>query len=445
MRFHLSQLAFERGDDRRARALMAPLLVHANSGDRIVRGHRLALAFSGEDSIAAVLLREVRDDASVGFYVPVLLAANSVGINRGAYAFAESLSVGTTRGNSAQIVHNLVHFREGDTILARRLETSRQWSARHMSEQRTLASVVYDTKKKVTRRERFLREMDAVIPWATLRALVEPHYTKAGRGRRPLPLETMLRVYFLQQWFNLSDPAAEDMLYDSESMRRFAHVDLGEDTVPDESTILRFRHLLETHALTAQMFDAVRDLLVDRALLVTTGTIVDATLIAAPSSTKNATKTRDPEMRQTRKGKSWYFGMQCHIGTDPHGLVHTLTTTDAAQSDISQLPALVHGMETALHGDKAYYKESDREAYEALGGQYLVNQRGERTPERDALNRERSRVRARGEHPFLVVKVLWGFTKARYRGLYKNTVRALAAFALANLYQVRYKLMVSGT
>ena len=220
-----------------------------------------------------------------------------------------------------------------------------------MSEQRTLASVVHDLKKKVTRRERFLREMDAVIPWVTLRALVVPHYTKAGRGRRPLPLDTMLRVYFLQQWFNLSDPAAEDMLYDSESMRRFARVDLGEDTVPDESTILRFRHLLEAHSLTAQMFDAVRDLLVDRDLLVTTGTIVDATLIAAPSSTKDATKTRDPEMRQTRKGKSWYFGMKCHIGTDPHGLVHTLTTTDAAQADITQLPALVHGMEESLHGD----------------------------------------------------------------------------------------------
>jgi IS5 family transposase len=255
----------------------------------------------------------------------------------------------------------------------------------------------------------------------------------------------MLRVYCLQQWFNLSDPQAEDMLYDSESMRRFARVELGEDPIPDESTILRFRHLLEKHQLTAQLFDAVRDLLYDRDLLVTTGTIVDATLIAAPSSTKNKTKTRDPEMRQTRKGKSWYFGMKVHIGTDPQGLVHTLTTTDAAQSDISQLPDLVHGFETSLHGDKAYWKESDREAYEALGGQYLVNQRGERTPERDALNRERSRIRARGEHPFHVVKRLWGFTLVRYRGLYKNTVRALAAFAFANLYRMRHRLMAQGT
>ena len=314
-----------------------------------------------------------------------------------------------------------------------------------MSEQRTLASVAYDTKRKVTRRERFLQEMDRAIPWTTLRALVEPHYTKPGRGRRPMPLEMMLRIYFLQQWFDLSDPQAEDMLYDSESMRRFARVELGEDTVPDESTILRFRHLLEAHQLTAQMFAAVRDLLSDRDLLVTTGTIVDATLIAAPSSTKNATKSRDPEMRQTRKGKSWHFGMKCHIGTDPQGFVHTLTTTDAAQSDIGQLPALVHGFEETLHGDKAYWKESDREAYEALGGQYLINQRGERTPERDALNRERSRIRARGEHPFHVVKVLWGFTKVRYRGLYKNTVRALAAFALANLFRARKQLLAVGT
>jgi IS5 family transposase len=220
---------------------------------------------------------------------------------------------------------------------------------------------------------------------------VAPHYTKPGRGRRPMPLETMLRIYFLQQWFGLSDPQAENMLYDSESIRRFARVELGEDTVPDESTILRFRHLLETHQLTAQMFAAVRDLLSDHDLLVTTGTMVDATLIAAPSSTKNATKTRDPEMRQTRKGRSWHFGMKCYMGTYPQGFVHTLTTTDAAHSDLSQLPALVHGLEETRHGDKAYWKEADREAYEALGGQDLIHRRGERTPERDALNRERSR------------------------------------------------------
>ena len=203
--------------------------------------------------------------------------------------------------------------------------------------------MAYDTKGKVTRRERFLREMDAVIPWARLLALVAPHYAVAGRGRRPLPLETMLRVYFLQQWFDLSDPQAEDMLYDSESMRRFARVELGDDTVPDESTILRFRHLLEQHQLTAQMFAAIRELLEEKRLLLKAGTIVDATIIAAPSSTKNATGTRDPEMKQTRKGNQWYVGMKLHVGTDTRGIVHSLVTTDAAQADITQLPALVHG------------------------------------------------------------------------------------------------------
>lgn len=314
-----------------------------------------------------------------------------------------------------------------------------------MSEQRTLASVAYDTKGKVTRRERFLREMDGVIPWATLVALVTPHYAVAGRGRRPLPLETMLRVYFLQQWFDLSDPQAEDMLYDSESMRRFARVELGEDTVPDESTILRFRHLLEQHQLTAQMFDAVKTLLTDKRLLLKAGTIVDATILAAPSSTKNATKTRDPEMKQTRKGQQWYFGMKVHVGTDTRGVVHSLTTTDAAQADITQLPHLVHGEESTLFGDKAYYKAEDKRHWEAGGGRYRVNTSGKRTPRTDAHNATRSKIRARGEHAFHVVKRLWGFAKVRYRGLAKNTTRAFAAFMLANVYLVRKRLAPQGT
>src|SRR6266849_3957472 len=175
-----------------------------------------------------------------------------------------------------------------------------------MGNQRTFASLAWNHKGKVTRRERFLAEMDAVIPWARLIAVIEPHYPKAGAGRQPLGLEKMLRIYFLQQWFNLSDPQAEDAIYDSESMRRFAGVELGDDVVPDETTILRFRHLLEQHRLTEAMFAAVRGLLEDRRLLVKSGTIVDATIIAAPSSTKNATQTRDPEMKQTRKGKNWY-------------------------------------------------------------------------------------------------------------------------------------------
>ena len=314
-----------------------------------------------------------------------------------------------------------------------------------MSEQRTLASIAYDTKGKVTRRERFLAEMDAVIPWARLLALVAPHYATPGRGRRPLPLETMLRVYFLQQWFDLSDPQAEDMLYDSESMRRFARVELGEDPVPDESTILRFRHLLEAHQLTAQMFAEVRALLEEKRLLLKAGTIVDATILAAPSSTKNATGTRDPEMHQTRKGKQWYFGMKVHVGTDTQGLVHTVTTTDAAQADITQLPDLLHGEETTLYGDKAYYKADHKEHWEASGGKYRVNKSGKRTPKWDKINAARSRVRARGEHIFRVVKCQWGFTKVRYRGLMKNTTRILATFALANLYQVRHRLLPQGT
>lgn len=314
-----------------------------------------------------------------------------------------------------------------------------------MSEQRTLASVAYDTKGKVTRRDRFLREMDAVIPWTRLLALIEPHYTKPGRGRRPLPLETMLRVYFLQQWFDLSDPQAEDMLYDSEAMRRFARVELGEDTVPDESTILRFRHLLEAHQLTAAMFEAVKQLLEEKRLMLKAGTIVDATIISAPSSTKNATQTRDPEMKQTRKSNQWHFGMKLHVGTDRRGLVHSLTTTDAAQHDITQLPHLVHGQESTLWGDKAYYKYDDKLHWEAGGGRYRVNQNGRRSRAVDAINRTRSRIRARVEHVFHVVKRLWGFTMVRYRGLHKNTTRAFAIVALANLYLVRHRLRPEST
>jgi IS5 family transposase len=314
-----------------------------------------------------------------------------------------------------------------------------------MSEQRTLMSVVYDSKRKVTRRERFLHEMEAVIPWTRLEALIAPHYPTAGRGRRPLPLSTMLRVYFLQQWFDLSDPQAEDMLYDSESMRRFARVELGEDTVPDESTILRFRHLLERHQLTAQIFDAVKALLEEQRLLLKAGTIVDATIIGAPSSTKNATQTRDPEMKQTRKGNQWYFGMKLHIGTDRRGLVHSLTTTDAAAADITQLPHLLHGEETTLHGDKAYYKADDKLHWELSGGRYLVNKSGRRTRHWDAINATRSRTRARVEHAFHVIKRLWGFAKVRYRGLAKNTVRAYAACALANLYLMRHRVVRPGT
>jgi transposase, IS5 family len=197
-----------------------------------------------------------------------------------------------------------------------------------MGGQRTFASVAWSAKGKIARRERFLAEMDAVIPWPRLLRLIEPHSPKAGNGRQPVGLEKMLRIYFLQQWFNLSDPQAEDAIYDSESMRRFARVELGDEVVPDETTILRFRHLLEQHQLTGAIFEAIGGWLEARGLLLRSGTIVDATIIAAPSSTKNATATRDPEMKQTRKGRNWHFGMKLHIGTDQRGIVHTIRGAD---------------------------------------------------------------------------------------------------------------------
>jgi len=318
-----------------------------------------------------------------------------------------------------------------------------------MGEQRTFAGEAWTAKKKVTKREQFLAEMNAVIPWGQLAALISPHYPQAtGRGRPPMPLQRMLRIYFLQHWFNLSDPGAEEALYDSEAMRRFVGIELGEDAFPDETTILHFRHLLEQHQLTEAMFALVRDLLDTQGLLMKQGTIVDATIIHAPSSTKNATKTRDPEMQQTRKGNTWYFGMKVHIGTDLQGHVHTLTATPANVADVTVMPELLHGEEDALYGDRGYWREADREDAEAHGVKYRVNRRGtKKHPVREkwnAINRARSRIRAHVEHPFLVVKRLWGFSKVRYRGIAKNLARAYAAFALANLYLERYRLGARG-
>ena len=304
--------------------------------------------------------------------------------------------------------------------------------------------MAWQTKGKVTRRERFLAEMDAVIPWVRLIALIEPHYPRAGGGRQPLGLEKMLRIYFLQQWFNLSDPQAEDAIYDSESMRRFARVELGDEVVPDESTILRFRHLLERHGLTQAIFDSITGLLEERRLLLRSGTIVDATIIAAPSSTKNASATRDPEMKQTRKGKNWHFGMKLHIGADKRGIVHTVRATNAAVADITQLPDLLHGQEREVFGDQAYWKEDDRAFLESWGVRYRINRRPSRRPLSKRwrmINRARSRTRARGEHAFRIVKQLWGFAKVRYRGMAKNLARAQTMFALANLYQFRRELL----
>lgn len=311
--------------------------------------------------------------------------------------------------------------------------------------QTTFASAAWANKGKITRRERFLAEMDAIIPWKQLVRRIRPHYPRAGQGRQPHPLETMLRIHCLQHFFNLSDPAAEEALYDSESMRRFVGLELGEDTIPDESTILRFRHLLERHGLAAKLFKIVGKHLEDKGLVVKSGTIVDATIIAAPPSTKNQAKARDPEMRQGRKGKEWHFGMKLHVGTDTRGTVHSVTATHAGASDIKQLPDLLHGEEKALFGDQAYWSEFHRLCAAESGVRYRVNRKanpGKKLTEYQKwVNRTRSRCRARGEHPFRIIKQQWGFTKVRYRGLAKNLARAQVAFALANLYALRRKLM----
>lgn len=315
--------------------------------------------------------------------------------------------------------------------------------------QTTFASLAWNNKGRMTRRERFLAEMNAVVPWQRLLGLVAPHYPKGTGGRPPMPMERMLRIYCMQQWFNLSDPQAEDALYDMESMRRFAGIELAEDAIPDETTILNFRHLLEKHQLTEQIFAEVRQLLEEKKLLLKTGTIVDATIISAPTSTKNASQERDPEMRQGKKNKrEWSFGMKVHVGTSKQGLVHSLVTGPANEADITKLDGLMHGSEDELYGDQAYWSEDHRQHCKHAGIRYRVNRRPPPshplTDYQRTINRARSRRRARGEHAFHVVKRLWGFAKVRYRGLAKNTARAFALFALANLYLVRRRLLPRG-
>ena len=306
-------------------------------------------------------------------------------------------------------------------------------------------------KKKVTRRARFLQEMDSVTPWTLLESLIEPHYPKAGNGRRPMPLSAMplwamLRIYFMQQWFALSDPGMEDALYDSSAMQHFAGLQLGRDAIPDETTILHFRHLLEKHGLTQQLFDAVRDLLQDKGILVKSGTITDATIIHAPSSTKNRDRARDGEMSSTKKGNTWHFGMKAHVGADSKsGLVHTLETSTASVHDSQKAEALLHGEEKELYGDKAYADETRREVYRSKGVKWRVclkAKRGRALSERELRwNKSRNRIRARVEHAFGVVKHQWGYRKVRYRGLYKNTCQLLSLFLLCNLYRARCSLM----
>jgi IS5 family transposase len=313
----------------------------------------------------------------------------------------------------------------------------------------TFASLAYENKKKQTRREKFLEEMGKVIPWEELLKLIKGHYPKAGNGRQPMPLEMMLRIYFMQQWYGLSDPTMEDELYDSESMRRFAGIDLEVDAVPDETTILHFRHLLERHNLTRQIFEKTKQYLSEKGLLLREGTIVDATIISAPSSTKNRDNTRDKEMKQTKKSNQWYFGMKAHVGTDTgRGLAHSVVVTDAAVHDSQVMDELLHGEEQVVYGDRAYSSEKKKKEYEARGIKWCVNRKACRhyqlTPEDVEYNHTQSQTRAKGEHAFLVVKHLWRYQKARYKGLFKNAAQVFSLFALANLYLVRHELRMVG-
>lgn len=308
----------------------------------------------------------------------------------------------------------------------------------------TFASLAYENKKKKTRREKFLDEMDQVIPWKELIPVIQSHYPKAGNGRQPMPIESMLRIYFMQQWYGLSDPAMEDALYDIESMRRFADIDIAADVVPDETTILNFRHLLEKHNLTQKLFEKVNKYLSNKGLLLREGTIVDATIVNAPSSTKNRERARDPEMRSTRKGNQYYFGMKAHVGSDTRGLVHNVVVTDAAVHDSQVMDKLLNGKELVVYGDSAYSSKNKKLEYEAKGIEWHVNSKGCRWRHLDIdeveTNHRQSQVRARVEHAFLVVKHLWRYQKVRYKGLYKNAVQIFSLFALSNLYLVRQQL-----
>jgi len=303
-------------------------------------------------------------------------------------------------------------------------------------------------KKKVTRREMFLTEMDAVVPWTRLLSLIEPLYPKVGPkgGRPPMPLEMMLRIYFLQSWYALSDPLAEESLYDSDAMRRFAGIELGDDRIPDETTILNFRHLLEKHQLTEKLFAEVNAYLADKGITLRSGTLVDATIIDAPSSTKNQAKARDPEMSSTKKGNDWYFGMKAHVGVDADsGIVHSLETTTAKTHDSQVWDELLHGKETSVWADKGYVHAGREATFTKNDGAFWGVMRkapkGGELDELDAqINRIIAKVRAKVEHPFRILKRQFGHVKTRYRGLAKNRAHLFTLFALGNLFLMRRRL-----
>lgn len=314
-----------------------------------------------------------------------------------------------------------------------------------MTHQTSFSQAEFADKKKITRREKFLERMEGIIPWADLLALIEPFYPKGERGRPPIGLERMLRVYFLQQWYGLADEAIEDAIYDSQAMRGFARIDLAADGVPDATTLLKFRRLLETNNLCKGLFNAINADLAARGLMMREGTLVDATLLAAPPSTKNQAKQRDPEMHQTRKGNQWYFGMKAHIGADRDSkLVHTVIVTAANVADITKTAELLHGQERQVHADAGYTGVEKREEIMALNrliDWQIAGKRGqikklEEGPEKEALKaveKAKASVRAFVEHPFHIIKNLFGHRKVRYRGLIKNGHQLHTLFGLANL------------
>jgi IS5 family transposase len=300
--------------------------------------------------------------------------------------------------------------------------------------------------RRPTRREEFLAKMESIVPWAELCEVIEPHYPKAGNGRPPIGLERMLRMYFVQHWFNLADEACEEALLDSTALRVFVGIDLGRERVPDGTTLLKFRRRLEDNKLGEALFAKVGELLQAQGLKVGTGTIVDATIIGAPSSTKNEDKARDPEMHQTRKGQQWYFGMKMHIGVDSQtGLAHSAVITAANVHDKHPVPQLLHGNEQRVYGDSAYASQKELIASKAPKAKDFTNRRTRKAggvidEVKRAKNRNKSKIRARVEHVFAVVKRLWGFSKVRYRGLHKNATRAFVSLGLANIYLARQHL-----
>jgi transposase, IS5 family len=312
----------------------------------------------------------------------------------------------------------------------------------------SFADAEYAGERKKTRREVFPEEMELVVPWKVLLKIIEPHYPVAGRGRRPYAMESMLRVHLMQNWFALSDPAMEEALYEIASLRSFAHLSLNEP-IPDETTILNFRHLLEANDLAEDILKVVNALLARKGLLLKRGSIVDATIIAAPSSTKNAEGERDPEMHQTKKGNQWFFGMKAHIGVDADsGLVHTVTTTPANEADVEQVADLLHGKEEQVWADSGYRGAPSRVDREDL--QWHIAARpsdiaklpeGRVKTKVQKTEHRKASVRAKVEHPFRVIKRQFGLVKVRFGGLAKNTAHVVTLFALSNLWMVRKQLM----